>query len=591
MGVDVQPRRGEARAAGDRLGEGGLPVRRRRRIASKSTPPTRRRCGRGGFTSKTRCARPAGRSSRAGRRAASRRGACRSRRRRGGRITPCPTCRPSSSATTRSAPSRTPAPTACSSTATSCSTRRARGSRSSNTPTPRKHLKTLREATERAAAYGIRLYFVAVSPKLPADHPLFKRLPRRPRRADRLARPAPLHCLCSSQPRRARLPRRRLGPAVQGSPGARRVDLHHRRRVVLPLLHARRGRAGRRDELPAAARARTPRSVIANFMKVTADAVTAQQPQAKVMAWPYSASYVLVEGAAPARAHRPAAAERRAAERDRQGADRHARAASTKHIWDYSVDFDGHSDRIVAQALRCEQRGRELFVKTETSHGIELLHLPYVPAIGRSARQWQSVRALRPAGVLQRWGFIGMFDSAAERVGYQARWDPDFTPGAAALAVARQLVGDAAGHAARRARGATSTTPSTTSRCSRPAATTSGPAFLGPCHPLPVWEPEARCRTRSRATCTTSPKTEASLSTARIDRDATTSRSPTTSARSAAHRRADPGRVRNARDAAARGHEVLQALKSGRAAAGTCARNSPSSRRSANTSTARSARR
>src|SRR5205823_5349009 len=46
-----------------------------------------------------------------------------------------------------------------------------------NHPDATKNLATLRDAATRAAAYGIRLYFVAVSPKLAADHALFKRRP------------------------------------------------------------------------------------------------------------------------------------------------------------------------------------------------------------------------------------------------------------------------------------------------------------------------------------------------------------------------------------------------------------------------------
>src|SRR5205823_402027 len=128
---------------------------------------------------------------------------------------------------------------------------------------------------------------------------------------------------------------------------------------------------------------------------------------------------------------------------------------------------------------------RELAIKTETSHGIELLHLPYVPAIGRSAKQWQSVRAIKPAIVLQRWGFIGMFDSVAERVGYLARWEPGFVTSVAAHVVARQLFAEAA--------------PEIVQAWSHfdesvhhiPIITTGGyyigPMFLGPAHPLPVW--------------------------------------------------------------------------------------------------------
>ncbi|MGH2558046.1 MAG: hypothetical protein ACRDJH_03205, partial [Thermomicrobiales bacterium] len=39
------------------------------------------------------------------------------------------------------------------------------------------HLATLQDAARRAMRYGVRLYFVPVSPKLTADHPIFQRLP------------------------------------------------------------------------------------------------------------------------------------------------------------------------------------------------------------------------------------------------------------------------------------------------------------------------------------------------------------------------------------------------------------------------------
>jgi hypothetical protein len=153
-----------------------------------------------------------------------------------------------------------------------------------------------------------------------------------------------------------------------------------------------------------------------------------------------------------------------------------------KVIWDYSVDFPGPSDRIVSQALRCAARERELYIKTETAYGIELLHLPYVPAMGRSARRWQAVRGLRPAGVLQRWGFIGNFNSVAERVGFKARWDPDFTPEKATGEVAHEMFGPAAAEIVRAWQAFDDAVGFI------PVLTTGGyyigPAFLGPAHPL-----------------------------------------------------------------------------------------------------------
>lgn len=60
------------------------------------------------------------------------------------------------------------------------------------------NIAILRDATERAARYGISLYYVPVSPKLHEDHPLFRRHPGA--RGARLSwnPEKPLHNLCSS---------------------------------------------------------------------------------------------------------------------------------------------------------------------------------------------------------------------------------------------------------------------------------------------------------------------------------------------------------------------------------------------------------
>jgi hypothetical protein len=224
--------------------------------------------------------------------------------------------------------------------------------------------------------------------------------------------------------------------------------------------------------------------VIANLLKVTGDAVRQHQPAAKIMAWPYSAQHFW--SAEPNQLRFIDSLPQNVAFMSEIDKDQpYVKDGYTKPIWDYSVDYEGPSDRIVAQANRCAQRGRELFLKTETAHGIELLHLPYVPSIQRSARRWQAVRSLRPAGLIQRWGFIGMYDSVAECVGFAARWDPDFAPEPSSAAIAGMFFGSAAPQVAAawkqfdRAVGHI------------PVLTTGGyylgPMFLGPCHPLPTW--------------------------------------------------------------------------------------------------------
>lgn len=423
-------------------------------------------------------------------------------------------------------------------------------------PDAEQHLKTLREATERAAKFGIKIYFVVVSPKLPGDHKLFQRLPRV--RGAKIASPSgDLHGVCSSSPEGLAFHAEVMGrlfkeaPALGGVIGIIGGESYYHcfmRAAGAPVGETNCPNCKGKD----------PETEIAHFMKVTADAVTAQQPKAKVLAWPYSAAYVwskehaqleLIDKLPPN--------VQLLSEIDKEQTV--WRGGIAKKIWDYSVDFDGHSDRIVSQAERCAQRGHELFVKAETSYGIELLHLPYVPALVRAARQWQNIRALRPRGVLQRWGFIGMFDSAAERIVYQARWDPNFAPEQSALNVARQLVGpdlappivtawrhfsDAVHHI--------------------PILTTGGyyvgPAFLGPCHPLPVWSPTGSIPTAFFGNLYYLQETEASFSNARIE--AKDNLVLTTTGGLGAPADKVQAEFERARDAAAAGHKVLQSLKS-----------------------------
>jgi len=351
----------------------------------------------------------------------------------------------------------------------------------------RKHLDILREATERAAPYGIRFYYVPVSPKLDESHPLFQRVPGA--RGALLKRSVEIgqqvHCLCSSNEDALAYhaeAMRSLFAAVPALGGIITIvggeSYYHC--FMFPAYSV-----PGETNCPNCAHA-LAEDVVANFIKITTDAVQESQPNARVMVWPYSAHGWSRETDQLSLIERLPKTATFFSEVDKDQI--YQKDGYTKAIWDYSVDFDGCSDRVVSQALACERQGLDLFIKTETAHGLELLHLPYVPCLGRSARKWQSVRALRPRGVLQRWGFVGMFDSVAERIGYEARWDPHFTPQHAIEKVAAQLMGDAAPqvveawNAFDRAVGHI------------PILILGnyyiGPMFLGPIHPLPVWEGE-----------------------------------------------------------------------------------------------------
>jgi hypothetical protein len=428
-------------------------------------------------------------------------------------------------------------------------------------PDADKYLATLRETTARAAAYGVKLYYVAVGPKLAADHPLFKRRPNV--RGARLFRaPAEpglaLHCLCSSDEDALGFHADVFGNLFRRVPELGGVILIIGGESYYHCFMRAGGSAIGHTNC-AKCEGKVPEDVIANLLKTTADAVRSATPQADVMAWPYSAHAFwskepnqfdlidrLPEGVALL------------SEIDKE--QKVVRGGMEKYIWDYSVDYDGHSDRIVSQSVRCTQRGRELLIKTETSHGIELLHLPYVPAIGRSAQQWQNVRALRPRGVLQRWGFVGMFDSAAERVGFLARWEADFQVAGATMAVARQLVGDTA--AAPQLVAAWRHFDESVHHI--PVLTTGayycGPSFLGPCHPLPVWDPKGSIPDAFKGYLYYLLEHEPSLNDSRTRQKDDLTLTATHQLGGAPAERVE-AEFSLARDAAAKGHEVLQAIK------------------------------
>jgi hypothetical protein len=353
-----------------------------------------------------------------------------------------------------------------------------------NQPDAPAYIQTLRDAATRARDYGIKLYFVAVSPKLPADHAVFKANPGT--RGARLAAGGDtpdIHCLCSSDAGALGFHGDVFGNLFKEVPDLGGLILIIGGESYYHCFMRAQGASIGRTNCKQCD-GKVAEDVIANLLKVTADAVHQHQPKAKITAWPYSA-----QGFWSAEPNQLKLIDKLPenvalhTEIDKDQVE--VKDGYSKHIWDYSVEYTGPSDRIIAQANRCAQRGRELFIKTETAHGIELLHLPYVPSIQRSARQWQGIRSLRPAGLIQRWGFIGMYDSVAECVGFAARWDPNFAPETSAGAVA-QLFFDAAAPDVTRA----------WKQFDRavghiPVLITGGyylgPLFLGPCHPLPTW--------------------------------------------------------------------------------------------------------
>ncbi|MBM7564254.1 hypothetical protein [Paenibacillus sacheonensis] len=346
-----------------------------------------------------------------------------------------------------------------------------------------RHIAVLRDASERAARFGVSLFYVPVSPKLLADHPLFLRCPSA--RGAKLhpgiaAEPKTIHNLCSTDPdvlafhaeTMERLFREvpLLGGLILIIGGESYYHCYMRpdRRALT---------RGEKTNCPCCL-ASSPEEVVAGLLKATADAVHSVKPEAPVMAWPYSATGWSGD---PAQLRLIETMEERIALLTTIDKDQWAQKEYyTKHIWDYSVDYTGPADNIVKQAEVLDQRGMDLYIKTETALGLEFIQFPYIPCLQRLAEKWSRVKELRPEGVLQSWMFFGMWGSRAEELGWWASWYPERSADEVIAAIAERDFGANASALVE----AWASCSEAIGRLPYIPMYFTGPEFIGPAHPL-----------------------------------------------------------------------------------------------------------
>ncbi len=351
------------------------------------------------------------------------------------------------------------------------------------------NLAMLKDATERAARYGISLYFIPVSPKLLSDHPVFRSHPRA--RGARLARGSrksegELHCICSSSEEGLDFIAETWASLFKAVPLLGGLILivggesyYHCFMSPDKTISTDGSPVGAKTNCVACSKQK-PEAVVSKLVGITADSVHRSSPAAVVAAWPYSATRWSAEPYQIDLINALPDGVSFQSEVDKDQWIHKEGAGYSKLIWDYSVDYTGPSDRIMEQAATCHGRGVPLFVKSETALGLELIHVPYVPCLDRLGEKWVNVRSLHPSGVLQSWMFFGSFGSRAEELGWWHCWRPGFPTDAILEAIATRDFGKASGHvrvAWARMSDAIGHLP-----CIPPYFM--GPWFLGPAHPL-----------------------------------------------------------------------------------------------------------
>lgn len=346
-----------------------------------------------------------------------------------------------------------------------------------------RNIAMLQDATRRAQRYGVRLYYVPVSPKLLSNHPLFERYPDA--RGSRLfpglsPTPKQIHCLCSSDPESLQFHAEVFQSLFREVPELGGLILIVGGESYYHCFM----RPDRRD-LPEGVRTNCPRcatsqpeQVVNGLLAATAAGVHAAKPDAPVIAWPYSAyswssdeQYLDLVRGLPTDVTWMSEIEK----------DQWLRKERyQKRIWDYSIDSVGPSDIIKAQRPLLTERELRLMVKHETALGLEAIHVPYVPALQRIFQKWSNVRSLGPRGVVQSWMFFGMWGSRAEELGWWANWFPTLSSEQVLTQIAQRDFGDRAPHVVK----AWQCLSTAVGHLPYIPPYFSGPEFIGPAHPL-----------------------------------------------------------------------------------------------------------
>jgi hypothetical protein len=229
-------------------------------------------------------------------------------------------------------------------------------------------------------------------------------------------------------------------------------------------------------------------TVVANLCNYLAEEVRKVNPDAEVVAWPYSAEHVWsADDAQAALISRlqPGTAIFTEIEKDEFVQKPNG---VNKHIWDYSIDLIGPGDRAQRQVEACKAAGISLYMKSEPELGFEAPRLPHIPCMDRWVARAEALASCGADGAWVFPAFRPCFGTSAAEVNKFVWWAPVPEKEELLERFAARLAGDRAGPHVRRAwkhvSDAIEFSPELPSYYT-------GPYYLGPAHPMCA-DPEAK---------------------------------------------------------------------------------------------------
>jgi hypothetical protein len=229
-------------------------------------------------------------------------------------------------------------------------------------------------------------------------------------------------------------------------------------------------------------------TVVSNLCNYLAEEVREVNPNAEIVAWPYSAEHVWSADRAQSgliQRLKPGGAILTEIEKDEfvKKAD-----GVNKHIWDYSIDLIGPGERAKQQVEACKAAGIWIYMKSEPELGFEAPRLPHIPCMDRWVDRAEALASCGADGAWVFPAFRPCYGSSAAEINKFVWWEPVPEKEELLQRFAARLAGERAGPHVRNAWKYVSEAIEFSPEL--PSYYT-GPYYLGPAHPMCA-DPDAK---------------------------------------------------------------------------------------------------
>ena len=305
-------------------------------------------------------------------------------------------------------------------------------------PVLRDNLKT---QVERAQDYGLHTFaFLDTRQKYPKDHPVFQAHPEL--RGALTWKEDGEYVLCTEHPLVKTFLQESIRDVFEAAPKLDGVTIIIGGEGFYHCFMRPFGVSKGHTNCPRC-EALGPDKVVANLCNLLAKGAREVNPEALIVAWPYSAEHVWSEDDAQIgmiEEFGPGTALLTEIEKDE-----YVKKSEniSKHLWDYSIDLIGPGDRAKRQIAACQDKGIPVFLKSEPEISFEAPRLSHLPCMDR---WWDRAEALASCGATGAFVFPAFrpnYGSVAAEVSKYCWWEPVPDREKTLLSLAERIAGPA----------------------------------------------------------------------------------------------------------------------------------------------------